>query len=368
MKCIRCGLDSKYGERVNRACPGCHKRFAFEPKAGDAVTDRGFQNAIEAVSAHGEVRWGVEHLYYEVCRQKRTRPARTITSAIVLFLLAGLSVALAVTVNPCCLLGTMAATIGGVALLLHLRYGLHVGLDATAFRHLYDRWCEVHGKPKSVIARRPLASGLPRKIEADIADYSFDRAVICDRARTVDLLLANNFHFENNCAVLSVEGYPPGVFDTVKTMLKRNPRLQVFALHDASAAGCRLAHKLATDPGWFAGKVRISDVGLRPAHAGRFRGLLQRQRESAVAAGDGITAVEAAWLSAHVLELAAVRPEQVLKRLFRAINARTMPTETTATAGAGDGGGGDGGAVVFVDGGSFASDATVIDASVDAFG
>jgi hypothetical protein len=27
--------------------------------------------------------------------------------------------------------------------------------------------------------------------------------VICDRAQTVDVLLANNFHFENNCAVLS---------------------------------------------------------------------------------------------------------------------------------------------------------------------
>ena len=76
------------------------------------------------------------------------------------------------------------------------------------------------------------APGPPPKLEPDVADYSFDRAVICDRARTVDLLLANNFHFENNCAVLSVEGYPQRVFETVRTMLKRNPQLRL------TIAGC----------------------------------------------------------------------------------------------------------------------------------
>ena len=119
-------------------------------------------------------------------------------------------------------------------------------------------------------ARREPAAPRP---EPDLADYSFDRAVICDRARTVDLLLANNFHFENNCAVLSIDGYPPGPFETVRAMLKRNPRLQVFALHDATPDGCTLAHRLATDPAWFAGQVPVIDVGLRPGHAGPFQGL-----------------------------------------------------------------------------------------------
>lgn len=109
-----------------------------------------------------------------------------------------------------------------------------------------------------------------RSLEPDIADYSFDRAVICDRARTVDILLANNYHFENNCAVLSVEGYPAGPFETVLGMLKRNPKLQVFALHDATPVGCRLAHRLATEPEWFAGQTRVIDVGLHPFTPRRF--------------------------------------------------------------------------------------------------
>jgi hypothetical protein len=50
-----------------------------------------------------------------------------------------------------------------------------------------------------------------------------------------------------------------------------------------------------------------------------------------------------------------------LKRLFRAINATATPAKTTSQT---DGDG----AVVLVDGDAFASDAAVIDASVDAFG
>ena len=71
MRCIYCGVDTKYKDRQPRgACGGCGKKFAFEPKRGDRFTDVGFKAAIDAVSAKGQVRWGVEHLYYEICRRK----------------------------------------------------------------------------------------------------------------------------------------------------------------------------------------------------------------------------------------------------------------------------------------------------------
>lgn len=64
-------------------------------------------------------------------------------------------------------------------------------------------------------------------------------------------------------------------------MLKRNPRLQVFVLHDATVPGCRLAHRLVTDPEWFGeAGLRVIDLGLRPRHAKPFRGILLR--------GDGV--------------------------------------------------------------------------------
>jgi hypothetical protein len=326
VKCIYCGKDSKYTERPAGRC-ACGKRFAFEPKTGDRFTDAGFKSAIDAVSVNGEIRWGVEHLYYELCRRLLNRGWWRIWS-----------------------------TFGGS----RPRF---VRLDQATFDGLWQRWLNAHGAPTGLIVRksdRPVS----RPREADIGDYSFDRAVICDRARTVDLLIANNFHFENSCAVLSIGGYPRGPFETVRTMLKRNPRLQVFTLHDASVAGCALAHTLASDPLWFKGQADVTDLGLRPRHAGPFRGLfLPPPIGLGLGSRQGISADEIGWLNSHLLELAAIRPEQVLKRLFRGINSRE-----DSSAGSGDSGGSGGGSTVSNDEESFSSDAGDSDGGADSFG
>jgi hypothetical protein len=191
-------------------------------------------------------------------------------------------------------------------------------IPKSEFDRLWKRWCSIHGTPKGVIVRRePLGQAPPREVESDVSLYSFDRAVICDRTRTVDLLLANNFHFENNCAVLSVDGYPRAAFDTVLAMLRRNPKLRIFALHDCTRDGCALARKLASDPQWFLGQG-VVDVGLRPVHARKLPNLIPVKAAPALALG--ISRDEFDWLSRYNAELAVLRPEQVIRRLFHAMN------------------------------------------------
>jgi hypothetical protein len=354
VKCIRCGHDSKYKDRSAGRCPGCQGVFAFEPQKKDPVTDGGFQAAIDAVSASGRVRWGVEHLHYEIARRRRRRRF-PVALRIVLFVV-GMVVGTAIR---SWVIGLIVAGLAAVGLPLLIR-GLAsptLAITTDEFDRLWKRWQGTHGAPKGVIVRRSHPIG-PRSAEPDLADYSFDRAVICDRARTVDLLVANNFHFENNCAVLSIGGYPPGPFETIRAMLRRNPRLQVFALHDATPAGCRLAHQLTTSPEWFQHLPHVTDVGLRPAQAGPFKGLYLASASGPVFAGDGITAKEAAWLSSHALELAAIRPEQVLKRLFRAINRASEQKRD----------GDDSDESIWQDTSSFSSDASDSDGGDDAFG
>jgi hypothetical protein len=152
-------------------------------------------------------------------------------------------------------------------------------------------------------------------------------------------------------------------------MLKRNPRLQVFALHDATVAGCTLAHRLASDPAWFAGQVPVTDVGLRPGHAEPFRGLWLPAEVLHVPLDGGITPAEAEWLKSYSLELAVIRPDQVLKRLFRAMNRQTE------SDGNGTGGNGETACVeeeersfVIEDNESFSSDASADDGGADSFG
>jgi hypothetical protein len=354
MKCASCGQDSKKRERSNGRCPGCGKRFVFDP-ASDRVSDYTFRRAIDKVSADGSVRFGVEHLRYEVARRMKPVPWGWV----------GTVLGAAVT-------GVVVHPVVGVGLLVPLWYLLvkrrdhEMKVSEEDFAGLWRRWVEVNGTPPAAIVRKQQERGPYRSAETstepDLLDYSFDRAVICDRARTVDLLLANNFHFENNCAILAETGYPPRAFETVRTMLRRNPRLQVFVLHDASAGGCTLAHRLANAPDWFKGHGRVIDVGLRPGHTRPFRGFYLPAKERIAAGTPGVTAEEAAWLAVHTLELAVIRPEQVMKRLFRAM---TAADERSATDG-GAGGSSDGG--VYVDGDSFAADAGASDGGADSFG
>lgn len=388
MKCIRCGHDSKYKERSNQTCPGCNGRFAFEPQQGAKLTDQAFQHAVNRVSGDGTLRWGAEHLYYELCRHL-SRPRLPVGGCLYS---TGCNVIL-MGIAAVVVLG-FAAELGGRFVLALLVLGIIGGplvfyyrrrrapsaklkLDEAQFREMLAAWTRVHGKPPGLIERPALPPpSQPRRVlEPDLADYSFDRAVICDRARTVDVLLANNFHFENNCAVLSIEGYPPGPFETVRTMLKRNPRLQVFALHDATVDGCTLAHRLASDPAWFAGQVPVTDVGLRPGQAGPFKGLWLPAAIPHVPLDGGIKPAEAEWLGKYALELAAIRPDQMLKRLFRAMNRQDGSDSSSGSDGDGgvvyvdgDGDRDRGGSYVVEDQDSFTTDASADDGGADSFG
>lgn len=125
----------------------------------------------------------------------------------------------------------------------------------------------------------------------------------------------------------------------------------------------------------------MTDVGLRPAQAAGLAGLFLRADGGRVAATEGIGAKEAEWLSRYTLELAAIRPEQVLKRLFQAISRKPEGPEdggTSSGGSAGDGGGGEStGATVAAghdrggveyDADSFGVDAGDTDGGADSFG
>ncbi|MBA3818046.1 MAG: hypothetical protein H0X17_04095 [Deltaproteobacteria bacterium] len=347
MKCSKCQADCTYPQRSDGRCPTCRHHFAFEPRTGAIISDAGFESAISAVSSKGSVRFLPAHVYYELARRKKGRAPRTF-----LYTVGGMAALAGIFATPLFLLGTAACI--GIGLLMPPK--VTVNVDRSTFDQMWRRWLDVHGAPKGLIVRRE-ATGAPYR-HSDIQHYSFDRAVICDRSETVDLLLANNFHFENNCAVLAITGYPEHAFSTVREMLKNNPRLSVFALHDATPEGCGLAHKLASDERWFRGSARVVEVGIRPAHARTLRGVW---RDATTPVNTAVvTEDERRWLANYTCELAAIRPEQVIKRLFTAITKEdTLQPASDYVA---DGGG------FYVDSYSFSKDSEASDGGDDSFG
>lgn len=354
MKCIYCSHDSKKSERTDGQCPSCHKSFAFDPTTGDP-TDAAFKAAIERVSGQGRVRFTPDNLYFELGRSKFGRAGGF---GCLIFVIGALTVSFALAWSPWALLpGLLLA--GALASTHTMAQGL-MRLDRDKFAGWLSRWTVVHGLPAGLIEGRALpAATSVTAMQSELEQYSFDRVVICDTRETVDLLLANNFHFENNCAVLSIGGYPQSVFDIVLRMLKRNPKLQIFALHDATLEGCGMAHRLAHDPSWFAGLGPVVDVGLRPAHAEAFKGLWEKNHGSKPSwpRPAGVSEEEYSWLRDYRLSLAAVRPEQVVKRLFRAISERKSDSLATTSGG-----------VTHSDIVIFSTDATSADGGGDSFG
>jgi hypothetical protein len=118
---------------------------------------------------------------------------------------------------------------------------------------------------------------------------------------------------------------------------------------------------LASSQDWFAGRARVVEVGIRPIHAKSLRGLWQPSMAQGDAAG--ITPSERRWLSTSSLELFAIRPEQVIKRLFKAITT-DVDTLGQASQYVSVSSGSD----FWVDAGSFASDASASDGGDDSFG
>lgn len=309
MKCIHCGKDANYKTRQKNQgrCSSCGQPFAFEPQKDPLkVTDRLFEQAINDVSG-GAIFFTERQLWYALDNR--------LSSKELSYRLRGLWRRLA----------------GAGDRQMRTR---HLTLELQAFSEYLRRWNRVHGRPDKLLdspldgKNRESRAGheeAPLASEPDLTAYSFDRAVVADRAEIAAMLVANDFHFENNCAVLSLDGYPFGRAEIVLAMLRRNPGLQVFAVHDASAAGCALPLKLRKEP-WFPDpSVAIVDLGLRPRHAYAMSlpMVTSLPRKVDWELQKLLSPEDAKWLEAgNTAELAALRPSRLLRAIYQGFAAR----------------------------------------------
>ncbi|RQH26019.1 hypothetical protein D5R40_12865 [Okeania hirsuta] len=190
------------------------------------------------------------------------------------------------------------------------------------------RWQEINGKVR-IFLRTSRKMSEPIKINSEVTAYSFDRVIVCDTAEIAQFLIANNFHFEHNCAVLSIDGYPQNIFSTVMQMLKQNPDLKIYAFHSANPRGVRMINELRNSPNWFGGNnLIIYDLGLLPRHVFPSKNMwILKSDESARQVQQIPTAVkstlstdELAWLEAgFYVELESFSPRKLLQVVSQGI-------------------------------------------------
>jgi hypothetical protein len=140
-------------------------------------------------------------------------------------------------------------------------------------------------------------------------------------------------------AILSMDGYPPGLTDTLMTMLRRNPQLLVYALHDASIEGCRMPLRLR-HPDWFPDPaITIFDLGLRPrqAIAQKLLTLTSLTYSIPDEVRQMLTPKEIVWLErGNKTELAAVHPAQLMRAIRQGLCRGREYSAEKETSGAAD--------------------------------
>lgn len=201
-------------------------------------------------------------------------------------------------------------------------------VDRTQFDTWLDKWNSINNSPVKMLPP-PETNSLPAAPNPEVAAYSFDRVVVCDRPEIAQVLISNNFHFENNCAILTINGYPQSIFDTTMAMLRRNPDLKVYVLHDCSPAGVQIVQQLRSEESWFPDPaIPIIDVGILPRQIINNLDVMTPQSNESSQAAQRLSTERAslnpdelAWLEAGCyLELESFSPQKLIQILHRAIN------------------------------------------------
>lgn len=390
MKCIKCGTDNKLKDRIANQgrCQSCKHPFVFEPTAmpGGKVTDPMFAKLLLDVSVNNTLAFTPDQLRYlldnrlrrnnntwisllapiafasflisggnlllvllfilfgyvliaVIANQKKMTYKARRFNARILMIVAGILLGLGILMGLV-LQSPILYAIGVIGGMLGLYQGFVRGKNPqiasqplVSLNQTNDwlfRWQKVNGEIPRLLqpSNHQLSGDAP--VAEDVTTYSFDRLVVCDSDTIAQFLIANNFHFENNCAVLSIDRYPANIFDTVMTMVRRNPDLKVFAVHDCSPKGLFLPNRIQTDARWFANEpVTIIDVGILPrqilaAKRGFAIEMLEssgaRAKQLPSAIKQTLSPAELAWLEqGHQVLLESIAPQMLLTILQRAI-------------------------------------------------
>ncbi|WP_310417030.1 hypothetical protein [Chamaesiphon sp. OTE_8_metabat_110] len=201
-------------------------------------------------------------------------------------------------------------------------------VEQTQFDTWLERWHSINNASEKMLPL-PRSNSLPAAPNPEVTAYSFDRVVVCDKSSIAQLLISNNFHFENNCAILTIDGYPQNIFTTTMEMLRRNPDLKVYALHNCSPSGFKLIRRLREET-WFPNPaIPIIDVGILPRQIMDNIDVMTPQSTASAQTSQqlppdiraSLNPEELAWLDAGCyLELESFPPQKLIQILHRAIN------------------------------------------------
>ncbi|MBX9723069.1 MAG: hypothetical protein K2X81_16830, partial [Candidatus Obscuribacterales bacterium] len=277
MKCIKCSADNMLKDRTDGRCNKCRHPFAFDPRknSSEVMNDKMFQNCLSLISVNNSLKFTDKQFYYFLNSMKavQARGAYDPVGFLLVFFgffLLVMGFALIKTEYIWVLflgifLLVLAVTKPAVYKALGIVDNKRIVIPFHNAVSFLKRWAALNDPISALLpeTQRALPSGT---VSSELLDYSFDRLLVTETDEIANFLISNNFHFENNCAILSIKRYPTNLFSTIMKMLSNNQELKVYALHNCSWKGISILQKLRTESEWFKDKpdLQIIDIGLLP--------------------------------------------------------------------------------------------------------
>ena len=315
------------GPRRTGRCPKCQGKFAFEPQDGDPVTDCAFQNAIEARVGrrHGALGRRASLLRGLPPQARRELVARIVASSSLVLIVSDWSrsvVAGPKAASSAFCRDLLVVGVRAVGRSEPMR-GARRPVDLAAVQPPVGALARGPRHADGLIVRRkPAAGAAPRPRSRHRRLLVRPRGDLRSRARPSTCC--------SRTTSTSRTTAPCSRSTAIRRAVRDRARRCSSAIRDCRCSCCTTRPSRAAssrtgsprDRSGSAAAVRVIDVGLRPrACRGRFTASgCRAPPERSRTRRRHLAPRSASGSPRYALELAAIRPEQVIKRLFRAMN------------------------------------------------
>lgn len=296
MICPHCRENVRYRERSNNTCLKCNKRFAFDPKTHPLLlSDSYFSNAIEKISSYNKFFFTKDQLRFILSKKKWKKtlsPYLLILPMIITTIIASIFYAS---------LGILVFLFWVIFLIVKIRARKRISLpDAGDFNYgVLGQWKSVYGNfPDKLILDYSVSNRI---------DPNAEGILLCEDDQTAVCLKANQV-VPNLAIITNV--------DLLNDLLRKNNKLPVFVLHNASSNGYHFYEKVKQQ---FGSQTKVVDIGLRPQSImNKFWDVGENNDFS------GLTAEENKWLSSgFYTPLFVLKPEKLIQYVTKQIQSRT---------------------------------------------
>ena len=265
-------------KEVRTACPKCGYHWVFG--AGDPLKDTQFRAIIRKASNNDTAYFTKNQLYAAyVARVGFMRPATVLLGGGLIF--AGLVAVLYAAEAPL----VLGVPFGFFAAIIWYFVFRDRAMPQLEFEALLRKWKSRNGNPERLLldSELRLRNPPPEYTEADIFSYGVENVLIVDRDVLVDFFVLNNFATREKTLIVSETGYPDYIENRLLEILKTQPDVPVYLLHDATEVGQGMRRRALTR--WPALREnQVRDLGLSTEDVRKMR-QFRRFRSRQPAAG-----------------------------------------------------------------------------------